>query len=352
MKNKKIIVFIVLLIIVSLSIGAYKYLERRNKTEKLPGEKEIEEKEVEPEPEPEPEVKIFKGMERPIAIMIDNEQGSWPHAGLQDAYMIYEIIIEGGQSRMMALFKGKDTTKIGPVRSSRHYFIKYALEHSAAYVHFGWSPQAERFINSNNVNNINGQVYDGNKFWREGTGYHTAFTNIKNIKEIMKSKNYTNVASSESIYEYSARPYDIEGGKEVEKINMLYSNYHRVAYVYNEEKQVFMRIQRGNPHMDRVTKEQYYAKNIIVMQANNYPIGDGSARQEVTTEGTGNGYYLTHGKAIEITWKKDSAKSKTYFYYPNGKEIVLNDGLTFVQVVPKNQKIDISYKEVLAEPQE
>ena len=48
----------------------------------------------------------------------------------------------------MALFKGQNLEKIGPVRSSRHYFLDYALENDAIYVHYGWSPQAQYDISN------------------------------------------------------------------------------------------------------------------------------------------------------------------------------------------------------------
>lgn len=342
--NKKVIIFFVILILAITSVGVYIYLDKYgNKEENVDNLDEVIEV---PEPEPEPEVQIFKGTDRPIAVMIDNEPGAWPHAGLQDAYMIYEAIIEGGQSRLMALFKNVDTAKIGPIRSSRHYFVEFAMEHSAIYAHFGWSPKAEETIKSNNVNNINGINYDGTKFWREGRGYHTAFTSIANLKEVAKSKNYLSIGSDEPIYTYSAREYNLETEKQVESVNMVYSNSHSVSYKYDENKKVFLRYQRGNAHTDRVTKEQYYAKNIIVATMSNYALSDGTnkGRQEVVNEGTGTGYYFTNGKCIDITWKKDSLKTKTYFYDLNGNEIVLNDGITFVQIVPKGQKIDITYK--------
>lgn len=343
--NKKVIVFFVILIIAISSVGVYVYLNKYMKNQDV-GDNSTQN--VEEVPEPEPEVQIFKGTERPIAVMIDNEPGAWPHAGLQDAYMIYEAIIEGGQSRLMALFKGANTAKIGPIRSSRHYFVEFAMEHSAIYAHFGWSPKAEQTIKSNNVNNINGINYDGTKFWREGKGYHTAFTSIANLQDVAKSKSYLMIGSDKPNYTYSAREYNLETEKQVDSINMVYSTKHSVSYKYNEEKKVFYRYQRGNAHTDRVTKEQYFAKNIIVAVMSNYALSDGTnkGRQEVVNEGTGTGYYLTNGKCIDITWKKENLKSKTYFYDLNGNEITLNDGITFVQIVPKGQKIDITYKEV------
>ncbi len=342
--KKKVIFFVILIIAISL-LGVYVYINKYIKTDSKIENNTLEENK---EPEPEPELHIFKGTERPIAVMIDNEPGSWPHAGLQDAYMIYEIIIEGGQSRMMALFKGVDVDKIGPIRSARHYFVEYAMEHAAIYTHFGWSPKAKQTIESNAVNNINGISYDGSKFWREGTGYHTAFTSISNLKQVAKDKNYLLIGSDKPIYNYSVEEYELGNGRTIDSINMVYSSNHSVSYKYDETNKVFLRSQRGNSHTDRVTKKQYFAKNIVVLSMSNYALNDGTnkGRQEVVNEGTGTGYYLTNGKCIDITWKKDNIKSKTYLYDLNGEEIILNDGITFMQIVPKGQKIDIKYKEI------
>ena len=105
-------------------------------------------------------------IDRPIAVMIDNHNGAWPQAGLNQAYMVYEIIVEGGETRLMALFKGVTVDKIGPVRSSRHYFLDYAMENDAIYAHFGWSPQAKSDISKYSINNINGITESSSTFWR------------------------------------------------------------------------------------------------------------------------------------------------------------------------------------------
>ena len=94
---------------------------------------------------------------RPYAVMINNHpEARKYHSGLQDAYITYEIIVEGGMTRLMAVYKGVDVGKIGSVRSARHYFLDYAMENDAVYVHWGWSPMAESDIKSFGINNING----------------------------------------------------------------------------------------------------------------------------------------------------------------------------------------------------
>ena len=103
--------------------------------------------------------KTLAGKERPIAVMIDNHIDAMPQAGLLEADIVYEIIVEGGETRLMLVLQGKDLEKVGPIRSARHYFLDYALENDAIYVHYGWSPQAESDISTLGVNNING-IYE------------------------------------------------------------------------------------------------------------------------------------------------------------------------------------------------
>lgn len=350
-KNKLWIWILIFLVLISVgSYYIYEYKFKNNNKKEVVSEQTVGTPKVIPQPEP--VLQIFKGENRPIAVMIDNETGAWPQAGLQDAYMIYEIIIEGGQTRMMAIFKDKEPTKVGPIRSSRHYFVEYAMEQGAIYAHFGWSPKAEATIKTNNVNNINGMFYDGGKFWREGSGYHTSFTNVKNLREIATDSKYLTISKSEPEYKYSVKEYNLETGKEVESLILTYSPSRNTSYVYDSDKKVFMRSMNGEKHTDRVTKDQYFAKNIIVIKVNNYTMNSSGdkGRQEIENKGTGTGYYLTNGKVIDITWSKKDINSKTYLYDLEGKEIILNDGLTFMQVVPTGNSVNIKYKEVPVAP--
>ena len=74
---------------------------------------------------------------KPVAIVLGNSLGGVPQWGVENADIIYEMIVEGGITRYMALFLDQDTDRIGSIRSSRHYYLDYALENDAIYVHFG-----------------------------------------------------------------------------------------------------------------------------------------------------------------------------------------------------------------------
>lgn len=289
------------------------------------------------------EPQTFKGIDRPIAVMIDNHKGALQQAGLNDAYLVYEIIVEGGETRLMALFKGVNLDKIGPIRSSRHYFLDYALENDAIYVHFGFSPQAKSDITKLGVNNINGIYESSTSFWRVNDKYapHNAVTSTEKILEIAKRKDYRTTSKVESVLNYVADPVELESDIVAKTVTIPYSYSNTVRYEYDEESKTYIRYTRDIKQVDWDTNETVTVKNIIITKAKNTTLDDGEnkGRQTLDNVKTLEGYYITNGKAIEITAEKTSRSGQTVYKDLNGKEIEVNDGNTFIQICPLDSKI-------------
>ena len=289
------------------------------------------------------EPQIFKGSDRPIAVMIDNHKSAMPQANLGKAYMVYEIIVEGGETRLMALYKGQDLEKIGPVRSSRHYFLDYALENDAIYVHFGFSPQAKNDIAKLGVNNING-IYESSKnFWRVKDKYapHNAVTSTKNVLEIAKRDNYRVTSDKQSVLNYVGDEVNLKSDIIANTVTIPYSDSNTVSYEYSEETKTYTRYSRKIKQVDWDTKETITAKNIIITFCKNTKLNDGENKDRQTIDNikTLKGYYITNGKAIEIVCEKTSRSEKTLYKTLEGKEIEVNDGNTFVQICPIDSNV-------------
>ena len=290
--------------------------------------------------------------QRPIAIMIDNNVGNSAHAGLQESYLNYEIIVEGGLTRIMAIFKDKDVSLIGPVRSSRHYFLDYDLESDCIYSHYGWSPYAESDIKTLNVKNING-LYDEEAFWRDKTikAPHNVFTSIEKNYAYADKKEYSTKTKSWKLLNYTTESISLKDNNEKDEdnsseilaansINISYSKSQQRSYNYDGSRKVYLRFMNQNPHVDKTTKEQLYYKNIIIEQVTNSLL-DNYGRQDLDTVGTGTGYYITNGYSKPINWTKSSRHAKTKYTYTNGTEIKVNDGNTFIQIVPNINDVTI-----------
>lgn len=342
-QNGKTLIWIFFIILLGIVIGIllvnkYNIFSINNQNVNQASLSETEDQIVE-----EKEVEIFAGEDRPIAVMIDNVGDARPQAGLNDAYIVYEIIVEGSQTRLMALFKGQDLEKIGPIRSSRHYFLDYALENDAIYVHFGWSPQARTDISKLKVDNINGMVESSKSFWRvkDKSAPHNAVTSTKKILEIAKRKGYDTTSEKESILKYTTEEVELDSEKLANKITIPYSSTYKVKYEYDEETKEYTRMYNKTVQKDWVTKETVTTKNIIITFAKNSTLNDGSGkgRQTLSNIGTLDGYYITNGKAEKIKCHKKSRKEQTVYKDLEGNEIEINDGNTFIQIVPTSSKV-------------
>ena len=310
-KNKIILSSIALALIISVILLNKNKKNPVNNTNKKDDNQSVEVKKV--------KIVNEDSTSRPFAVMINNISVARPlQSGLQDAYLMYEIIVEGGISRYLALFMDQSTERIGSIRSARHYFLDYALENDAIYVHHGQSPQAQSDFSKLGIERV---VVDNSKTgWRD--------------KE--RNKNY--------LLNYSADEIDmssLEGSSSANKISLVYSSGTKVYYEYDESNKYYLRSTEIGPHTDYVTKQQYHFKNIIAYQVDNYTINDGEnkGRQDIKNIGSGSGYYFSDGYMIPIKWKKDSRSSQTKYTYEDGTELKVNDGNTFIQIVPSSGSI-------------
>lgn len=345
-KKGKIRILVIGLIVVILVIGTLLAVKILNKgqTETTSNEESVEENK--------PKVKIVdvKSKTRPYAVMINNNHAAWPQCGIQDAYLVYEIVVEGGITRMMALYKDVYPVKVGSNRSARHYFIDYAEENDAIFIHWGGSPQAYSRI-ATGIDDLDGMALEGTVFFRDTSlnrSYeHTGFVNLEKVKSYLEEKSYRTETNKDLLLNYDAEEIDLNSNETVktaEDIELKYSNYHTTSYEYDAENKVYKRSMSGKANVDLETGEQYTAKNIIVYKVRNYTLNDGEnkGRQELDNIGNGTGYYISNGQAVSITWEKTSHSAKTEYKYSNGEALTVNDGNTFIQILPEDGEITIN----------
>ena len=352
--NKKNLIISICLIIVVLALIIGFIVFKMNDKDKEEGEvnKEpdtsLKEEEIK---EPEKEVSIIdvNSKTRPYAVMINCHNGALPQAGLQDAYIVYEIMVEGGITRMMALFKDKDVSKIGSIRSARTQYLDYVYEHDAIYVHAGGAKDALNQIKQEGINDIDVDGIYGvrdkslNRSWE-----HTLFTTTDLLKKGMTDKKFKTETNTKNVLTYQGNPLDLnefKNTKTANNVSIKYSDYRTSNYVYDSNKQVYLRSMNNTKNVDLVTGNQYEVKNIIVygVKYSTYTYNNYNGYQKLDNVGFGEGYYITDGKAIPITWEKSSKNTRTiYKVKETGKELVLNDGNTYIQIYPTSGNLTIN----------
>lgn len=311
-------------------------------------------------PGPVKEVSKFKIIDttsnsRPYGVVINNYPSAVKvQSGLDKAYMIYEIPIEGGLSRSIAFFKDVDDVKLGTIRSARHNYLDYMYEHDAIFVHFGGSYTAYEHLKSTNYDHIDGNTTDGTPFKREKyenlATEHTVYTNLsKVIDYVTNTKKFRTTTDATPVLNYSQNEIELkdrEDSQSANTVDVYYSNSFYVTYKYNETTKRYDRYFKGNPHVDYFTKKQYDCKNVIITFVNWGTVSDhkdaaGNNYLDLNNIGTGEGYYITNGYAVPITWEKKDRQSKTIYKYKDGKEIDVNDGNTWVMMTSKSKKYNI-----------
>lgn len=275
---------------------------------------------------------------RPIAVMLDNEISARPQSGLSEADIIYEMPVEGNITRYMAIYHHISSEKIGPVRSARPYFIDKALEFGSIYVHCGGSPQALSDIKTLKVDAYN-DLTGTPVFWRSTDRKmpHNLYTNTRMMREVSLNKKLENKTAPQ--YFNFNDDFVIPDGGDGQKIVINYDKRYKVSYIYNKEEKVYYRQINGDNMKDKESKQDIKATNIIVERAG-VKVLDKVGRLEIKNIGKNRVYLLTGGKLIEIEWDKSSRSGKTIYKNVKGEEILINKGITWIQVVPEYVKIE------------
>lgn len=275
------------------------------------------------------------GNRRPVAIMLNNIKEAIPQSAIEAADIIYEAPVEGGITRLMGIYENfDDLDKIGSVRSCRLYYCYFAKEFDAVYVHWGQAIYAQDLLNSSNIDNLNGMELEGSTFFRSSdrVAPHNGYTSGDRLLAGIEKKGYHTEypADYKQKFQFSDDPVTLSNGVSAKKVTPGYA-VNKPWFEYRESDGLYYRYQYGAEQVDRETGNQLAYKNIIMQTVNYYDYGDGY--YYIYTTGSGNGKYITNGKAIDITWKKDSEFGVTRYYDTSGQEISVNPGKTWVCII-------------------
>ena len=262
----------------------------------------------------------------PTAVVIDNHPDSRPLVGLAQANLVYEAEVEGVTTRYLAIFADdQELDNIGPVRSARSYYIDWARELSALFVHCGGSPEALVKIIKDNIFDLN-EFYNGKYFWRADNrpAPHNVFTSSKNLREYTDDKNLTEG-------KYFSWHYKDDTPLMQSTSSKITIPEFRVIWEYDKGENNYVRYLGKEKHLGSEGGE-IKAKNIIVafMAAT---VIDEELRLKIENIGIGQAIVCLDGACREGEWRKKSATSRTRFYNLSGEEFIFNAGPTWIEVV-------------------
>lgn len=306
---------------------------------------------------------------RNMAVMIPNNKPALPQYGLSQASVIYEAPVEGRITRLMGIFEDyDDLDRIGPIRSSRDYYVYEAMAYDSIYVNWGLAiPFVADIINSDRIDNVS-QAVSGidvaspEAFDRVSRpGYATEFTGylfIDGYNDAVERLGYETEYREdrfEQAFTFAAdnsTAADYEGYPEATKIYPGGTESNKGGYgdakpcfEYNEKDGLYYRSQYGGPQIDEMNGEQLAVSNVV------FKICHGEVREPAEKDylafrvhGEGEAYVFTNGKVIKGTWKRNSDYEPNMFYDENGEEIIFNQGKTWICNIWLEYSEHMSYK--------
>ncbi|OPA73434.1 hypothetical protein BVG16_28605 [Paenibacillus selenitireducens] len=272
--------------------------------------------------------------DRPIAVMINNMAKARPQSGLTHADIVYEVLAEGGITRLVAIFQSdRFQDAIGPIRSIRPYLIDLGESYHGVLVHAGASNDAYAILQKQRKEHLDEITNAGTYFWRDKSrkAPHNLYSNLEKLREGADKKKYK---KDEPLTTYPfAKEDDVPIGTDASKItlNFLLKNY-TVTYDYDTESKLYKRSINGEPHIDLNSKEQLSATNVVVLGADHRTLDD-VGRLSVDLHKGGEAILFQRGKEIICTWQRTNPNDVIRLY-KDGQELPLYAGKTYYNIVP------------------
>ena len=309
----------------------------------------------EPEPEPEPPhdgpvnpltglpVEEDISMMRPVAIVINNLRLAQPTLGISKADIIYEVPVEGGITRLLAVFQDvSDVGPIGTVRSARPYHVDLAQAHDAIFIFAGGSPEAYTTLSNRNITRLDGvngrltHIFYRCQQRRRSMGLeHSMLTSGELITQWLPTYNNFRLEHNEG-FEHPKTFYD-DGtplnGSPAENFTVRFSTGKTTSFVFNEETRLYYVSQHGGEYRDGNDDTHVSVANVLVLQTA-VSVIDNAGRLRITLTGSGVGYFFSGGQYVEINWSRENASAPFVYTLNDGTELTFGRGRTYVCIIP------------------
>ena len=282
----------------------------------------------------------------PIAVMVDDQVDARPQSGFTEASVVWQAPAEGGIPRYMMIFAEGSPTSVGPVRSARLYYVQWAAEWNAVFVHVGGSPQAMALLREKGrgqlVYNADEFRWGGTYLWRTKDRFapHNVYSDGKHLRALAGKVGAAPLAAAKPVWRFandaalSLRPAGA-------RIDVAYRQ-GAFSYRYDRASNTWRRYLNGKIQRDRANNKVVAPKNVVVMEVR---FGSLGARQhgrlEAANIGSGRAWIATNGIIVKGTWKKSSVAGPTRFFDKAGKQVTLTRGQTFVQVMPAGSPVKV-----------
>ncbi len=291
-------------------------------------------------------VKKSVALQRPVAIMVNNiNVAQGVQTGLNMADIIYETEVEGGITRLLAVFQDfKSVSQIGTVRSARYDYIDLALGHNAIYAHHGQDnyhagphlSDIDRIV----VSTTNGGARVSNGLSSE----HTLYGYGDKLWDSIKASGITTtVKKAANPWQTFTAKNSLKFKKSAQTVSVPFSSSYNTVFKYDSETKKYTRFSGTVERTDYKTGESTTVKNVFILNSTitSYPgCADGKGHRKVDLS-SGTGYYCTNGTYTAIKWSKGASDNAFEFTKADGTTLKISTGNSWVCIIDGNKSTPV-----------
>jgi hypothetical protein len=282
--------------------------------------------------------------QRPVAIMINNARAALPQRGVASADAIFEMVTEGGITRLMALYANAAAVpQVGPVRSARDQHLQFAMPLNAIFVHIGSSIYAANLLNEYTYQDIDGMYLGTTSFWFDSErsktrlNEHCWYTDASLLTAGIQKQQIATTGANTPLFNFidPLKEAILPTDGTAADIVFNFSSDNQVRLTYDANTGLYYKQAYGEPHVDELTGEQLAFANAVLLFTDITLKPDGQCTNFDTTQGTG--YYCYGGQYQEIIWQKGNPEDPLKLLDKNGSELEVNVGKSYIAVVGNDQ---------------
>ncbi len=273
-----------------------------------------------------------------VACKIDNSEAARPQLNLNRTDVVFDEMVEGGLTRLVAIWHSDLPDAVGPVRSIRPMDPDIISPFGGIVCYSGGQAIFTQMMRNTNVFNASETTEQGQGTFSRSKDRIAPHNVIVNVLKL--SSNHPEIKAPAAQFNYSqdlASATAAVSGAPVKDFSVYFPSA-LATWTPNSEQTAWLRTQDKKVHTDAADGSQLKAVNVVVMQVDvDRSYADrkyGNVPKDVVI-GTGTAYIFTAGKMLQATWTKPSREASISLALADGTPVTLAPGNTWVELQPK-----------------
>lgn len=284
---------------------------------------------------------------RPVAVMVNNVAVSLPQYGIAAADLIFEIPVEAGITRLMAMYADYTAVPaICSVRSCRYYYPLIAYGYDAIYCHWGSDQTiALETLERLQIDRLDGAGSAWQKcYFRDAARLddyaveHTGYLDGAVLADTIADFGFRTETAARTAFAFRSPETFVAEGVDCRRAVLHFSGQYISGFSYDEGTKAYYKSHNGKPHMDSGTGTQLAFTNVFVLLTEIRTRPDGYL-MDVALSG-GEGWYLSGGARQAITWEKTAEDAPIAVYNAMGEPLMVNAGNSYIGIMDAQRKIE------------